>query len=444
MKRTYLVAAALVAVAAVGYAQLTGLGKPAPSSTFNTPAGKAFLETYQALTDNYLKPVSNDKLMVGALSGMLDSLNDPFTYYLTPDYKSQMDSTAQGSFFGVGATLNPANNDGTGAKVESTFKGSPAAKAGLQAGDVILKVDGKDVTKLTLTDAVKLIRGPKGSTVTLLVSRAGLPVTLKVIRDKITVASVSTELLPGKIGYVALADFLNETNVDRMKTALAGFEKQGVKGLVLDLRDNGGGYVDQAERIADLFLSKGDVFITRDRSKAVHVEFKASPSSTDYKGPLVVLANHYSASAAEIVTAALRDNGRAKVVGETTYGKGVANIPTPLANGGQVNVAFEEWLTPKRDSILKKGITPDYVVPDGRYPAALTVQGTGAPANAKVTVTVNGKPVSVKADQNGHFSYQAPAPVDPNSDTSSVKQGSANVDLKKDTQLVKALGLLGQ
>ena len=440
MKRTYIAAAVIVAVAAVGYAQLRDLSK-SQTAAFTSPSGKAFLETYQALSENYLKPISTDKLMVGALSGMLDSLSDPFTYYLTPDYKSQVDDTIQGDFFGVGATLLPANKDGTGAKVDSTFRGSPAAKAGLLAGDVILSVDGKKVNSLALTDAVKLIRGPKGTTVTLAVSRSGLPVTLKAVRDKITVASVSTSVLPGKIGYLALADFLNSSNLDRLRSAINDFEKQGVKGLVFDLRDNGGGLVDQATAVADLFLSKGDVFITRDRSKAVHVEATASPSGQDYRGPLVVLVNHYSASAAEIVTAALHDNGRAKVVGETTYGKGVANIPTPLANGGQVNVAFEEWLTPKRVSILKKGITPDIVVADGRFPPLLTVEGAGAGKNASVTITVKGKPVTVQADANGHFSYQATAAPDP-ANASAVKQGAASVDLNKDTQLVKALSVL--
>lgn len=211
-----------------------------------------------------------------------------------------------------------------------------------------------------------------------------------------------------------------------------------IKALVLDLRNNPGGLVSQAEGVADTFLEKGDIFITRDNTKKIKVDYSARPQSSDFKLPMVVLVNGSSASASEIVAAALQELGRAKVVGEKTFGKGVANIPTPLSNDGQLNVANKEWLTPKRNSLYKRGVTPDVVVQDSRYANVLALEGIGAKPGTTLEMKVNGKTIKMTADKSGKFTYQDTPPRTKNSSI----QGEAVVTLENDAQLKKALELL--
>jgi carboxyl-terminal processing protease len=438
MRRAVLTIGALALAAAVGVTQYRD-ASAASDSAFSSPTGKAFLETYNALRQDYLKDVKPDTLLQGAIAGMVGSLKDEFTYYLSPTLQGDRDEEINGEFFGVGATLVPANGDGTGARVDSVFRDSPAARAGVQAGDVVIKVNGKAVSEQALNDIVKQIRGPKGTTATLVVVRGGTEMTLKPVRDRITLVSVSTTILPGNVGYVALADFLNKSNIDGLKKALANFANKKVSGVVLDLRDNGGGFVSQAVEVTDAFLAKGDIFITRGKDKKVSVESRAAAQASDYKGPLVVLVNEYSASASEIVAASLHDNGRAKVVGETTIGKGVANSTTRLANGGQVYVATEEWLRPDGQSLLRKGLKPDYAVDDTRYEDLMAITGVNAKPGANVKITVDGKTVTAKADAEGRFTYQD----EPKLVKSSDRQGQAVVTLSEDAQLRKALQVLG-
>jgi carboxyl-terminal processing protease len=439
MKRRFLIlGAGAVLLGAVGFAQLrTALD--ARNEIFNSPSGKALLETYTALRMKYLKDVPSDTLLKGAVAGMVDSLQDEFTYYLEPDTSATQAEDLQGEFFGIGVGIVPAYRDGNGTRIETVFSGSPAAGAGLQPGDVIEKVNGEDVTKISLDRAVRKIRGPKDTVVKLTVRRGAGTLEISITRKKIDKINVSSTILPGNIGYVALSDFANWKVVDQLQAALKDFKAKNVRGVVFDLRNNPGGLVDQAEGVADSFLQKGDVFITRDRSQKAKVEYSAQPNATDYTGPLVVLVNESSASASEIVSAAIQENGRGKVVGEKTFGKGVANIPTKLSNGAQVNIAFEEWLTPKRNSIYKKGVTPDVIVEDTRYPKLLTLEGLNAQPGSQIEVKVNGKSLKLKADAQGRFTYQD----DPTRVQTSNRQGTALVNLESDAQLRKALELLG-
>jgi carboxyl-terminal processing protease len=304
---------------------------------------------------------------------------------------------------------------------------------------VILKVNGEDITKLALDSAVRKIRGPRGTTVKLSVLRGVNRLEFSMNRDLIQKINVSRAILPGNVGYVRISDFMNQNVTKQLLAVLKGFKDQNVRGVVLDLRDNPGGLVTQAEGVADSFLDKGDVFITRDKSQKVQVEFKAKPSSGEYLGPLVVMVNSGSASASEIVAASFQENGRAKVVGEQTYGKGVANIPTKLANGAQINISFQEWLTPKRNSILKKGVTPDFKVNDSRFPSTLALEGLGAKPGSEIEMKVNGKTVKLKADVQGRFRFQDESPRVRTSNS----QGGALVDASKDGELKKALEVLG-
>ena len=440
MKREYLIGAVVgvVAAGAIGAAQLRGVSAPNGDAIWQSPNGKAFLETYGALKNEYLRPVNDAKLLEGALSGMLVALDDEFTYYIPPAQANTGREDLNGEFFGIGIGILPANKNGTGVQVETVYSGSPAAEAGLVSGDIILKAGDKELGGLALDEAVRYIRGPSGTQVKLLVFRNGARLTLTATRRKITKVNVETTVLPGQIGYVAISDFANWKLADQLQTALATMRKRGVKGLVLDLRGNPGGLVAEAQAVADAFLSKGDVYITRDRNKVVKVEFAANPDPLDFTAPLVVLVNSSSASASEIVTAALQDNGRAKIVGEKTYGKGVANLPEKLSNDAQLNVTVIEWLTPKRNSIFNKGITPDYPVADTRFEKLLAFEGVNAKPGTQLEVKVNGQVLKLTADKEGRFQYQQ----SPTRQKSSATQGQATVDLGKDAQLRKALELL--
>ncbi|MFN3266085.1 MAG: S41 family peptidase [Deinococcales bacterium] len=406
-------------------------------SDLNSPNGQAFLEALDLLERQHLTPVNRDKLLEGAISGMLYALNDEFTYYIPPAEATTGREDLQGEFFGIGVGISPANKDGTGVLVETVYRGSPAAQAGLQANDVILSANGKDISKLPLDQAVRLIRGPNGSTVKLVILRNGSKITLTAIRAKITKVNVESTVLPNRIGYVAISDFANQKVTEQLQAQLKSMSGK-IKALVLDLRNNPGGLVSQAEGVADTFLEKGDIFITRDNTKQIKVDYSARPQGTDFKLPMVVLVNGSSASASEIVAAALQELGRAKVVGEKTFGKGVANIPTPLSNDGQLNVANKEWLTPKRNSLYKRGVTPDVMVQDSRYANVLALEGIGAKPGSTLELKVNGKLIKLTADKTGKFTYQDTPPRTKNSSV----QGEAVVTLENDAQLKKALELL--
>ncbi len=438
MKNRFLIFGA-VALALCGVTAAVTLAANPRDEALNTPSGKAFLETYQALRERYLHSTDPDKLMQGALTGMLYALDDEFTFYIPPTETSTNNENLTGGFFGIGLGLTPATKDGLGVQVETVFNGQPAAKAGMQAGDLIIAVNGEDVTKLPLDQAVRKIRGPRGSTVKVTIARGVTRLNLSMIREKIVVVNVNAAVLPGNIGYISISDFLNQKVTEQLQAAVASLKAKGVKGMILDLRNNPGGLVSMAEGVADTFLAKGDVFVTRDNTKKVNVEFQASAQQSDYLGPLVVLVNGSSASASEIVSSSLQENGRAKVVGEKTYGKGVANAPIALSNGGQVNVSFEEWLTPKRNSINKRGVTPDFLVSDTRYPKLLTLQGINAAPGTNIEVKVNGKTLKLKADKTGQFTYQD----EPTRVKTTGQQGEAIVNVANDAQVRKALSLLG-
>ncbi|BDG26093.1 peptidase S41 [Thermus thermophilus] len=434
MKRRAWFMVGLGALLALVYAQLP---RPQAETFLQNPNGQALLEVYQRIQQDYLEPLSKeklDKLLEGAIGGMVQALEDPFTSYSPPQRSTLRQEDLRGEFFGIGATLSAANPDGTGAKIEGVMKGLPAQRAGLRAGDVILEVDGEDVTKLPLLDIVAKIRGREGTKVTLKVRREGVPAPLvfELVRERVEIISVSTAKV-GDVGYVALETFANFKVEDQLKQAIEELKAQGVKKLIFDLRDNGGGLLDQGCAVASAFLKEGPIVYTR--TKNLTRVWCEATGQTLWDGPMVVLVNGNSASASEIVAGALQDYGRAKVIGEKTFGKGVGQTPYTLANGGELTLVTFEWLTPKRRSINKEGITPDIVVKDTRFPTPFSLQGAGAPPGAEVAVTLNGKTVKVKADAEGKFSYaepqrQRPLPED---------RGQAVLDLENDAILKRAL-----
>ncbi|BFH75602.1 S41 family peptidase [Thermus thermophilus] len=434
MKRRAWFIVGLGALLALVYAQLP---RPQAETFLQNPNGQALLEVYQRIQQDYLEPLSKeklDKLLEGAIGGMVQALEDPFTSYSPPQRSTLRQEDLRGEFFGIGATLSAANPDGTGAKIEGVMKGLPAQRAGLRAGDVILEVDGEDVTKLPLLDIVAKIRGREGTKVTLKVRREGVPAPLvfELVRERVEIISVSTAKV-GDVGYVALETFANFKVEDQLKRAIEELKAQGVKKLIFDLRDNGGGLLDQGCAVASAFLKEGPIVYTR--TKNLTRVWCEATGRTLWDGPMVVLVNGNSASASEIVAGALQDYGRAKIIGEKTFGKGVGQTPYTLANGGELTLVTFEWLTPKRRSINKEGITPDIVVKDTRFPTPFSLQGAGAPPGAEIAVTLNGKTVKVKADAEGKFSYaepqrQRPLPED---------RGQAVLDLENDAILKRAL-----
>ena len=432
-KRAWFFLAAGVLLALV-YAQLS---RPQAEALLQNPNGQALIEVFQRIQQDYLQPLSREelnKVLEGGIGGMVGALKDPFTSYSPPQRASLRQEDLRGEFFGIGATLAPVNPDGTGARVEGVMKGLPAQRAGIKAGDVILEVDGQDVTGLPLAEIVAKIRGREGTKVTLTVRREGVgaPLKFELVRERVEIISVTQGLI-GDVGYVGLETFANFKVEDQLRQALEDLKRKGAKKLILDLRDNGGGLLDQGCAVASDFLKEGPIVYTRTRSLTrVYCEASGRPLWT---GPMVVLVNGNSASASEIVAGALQDSGRAKIIGERTFGKGVGQTPYTLANGGELTLVTFEWLTPKKRAINKEGLKPDIEVKDTRFPTPFSFQGAGVPAEAEVTVTVNGKTVKVKADSEGKFTYAEPQKSRPLPED----RGQAVLDLENDAILKRAL-----
>jgi carboxyl-terminal processing protease len=339
-------------------------GTPSNLTTLFAPFWAAWNIVHQDYVD---QPVNDTTLMQGAISGMMSSLGDAHTLYLSPQNYTDANSQLAGNYAGIGAYV-----DTTGKLLTITkpIPGSPAEKAGLQAGDQVIKVDGQDVTALIPETVRQKVLGPEGSTVTLTIQRPGQTASfdVKITRATIVVPSVTSKMLANNIAYIQIATFGDTTSSDFHKQ-LAALMAQNPKGLIMDLRDNGGGYLDTAIAVASEFIPSG-VIVSEKSGDGKITPHDATPGglATDKSLPMIVLVNAYSASASEIVSGALQDTGRAKLLGVTTYGKGTVQLWIPLASDksssqGAVAVTIARWLTPKGNTIDKKGLTPDIVVP---------------------------------------------------------------------------------
>jgi carboxyl-terminal processing protease len=346
-----------------------------------TPAGadgqfQAFWDTYHTITDRYAGgPVSQDTLVGGAIKGMIGSLDDPYSEYLTADQYRQNLQGISGQFEGIGADIATSDMTGSAActtlsaacrlVVTKPLEGSPAERAGLLPGDVVLSVDGASVDGLSVDDARSKIRGPKGSVVTLSVERGtGAPMTFRIMRDIVQTPEVSTRTLAGgKVGYIKLASF-SDVAADKVVDALRADHIADRNLLILDLRGNPGGYVTAARKVASQFIYSGVLFWEEDaKGNLTPTESLGDGVATDPSIRLVVLIDHGSASASEIVAGALQERGRASLIGETSYGKGTVQQWQELTgNGGAFKLTVARWLTPNGHSIHQKGLTPDIPV----------------------------------------------------------------------------------
>jgi carboxyl-terminal processing protease len=434
MKRKWLLGTgvALALSAIVVYGQLS---RDFTDEFLSSAAGQAFMQAYGAVKSGYLNDdVDDQQIIEGAINGMLTALEDPFTRYEDPESTKQSREHMSGSFEGIGATLEAINTEtGEGVRVVNVYRDGPADKAGVKAGDVFQAVDSTDVSAYTTSEVVSLVRGPKGTTVniTMLRSSGETQETLdfSIQRDTITILDVESTMLPNNVGYLHLISFANEKLYDQLVTEIEELKAQGATSLVLDLRNNGGGLLQQGVLVADTFLNTGDIVFTRARGVTQRI---ASADENWVDMPMVVLVNHNSASASEIVAGALQENGRAKVIGEKTYGKGVAQNVIPLSDGGQLLLVAFEWLTPKRNSIQEEGITPDIYAEDTATPRVVAGEGFGAAQGKEIEIVIDGQVVAKgTADENGEFNFVGAIPERQRGGA----PGDAVVDLETDNAL---------
>ena len=302
------------------------------------------------------------KITYGAISGMVNSLGDTgHSRFLTPEMVKQETNQNRGRLEGIGAEVQMKNNR---LVIVAPMDGSPAQKAGLNPGEIILKVNGEDVSDLSLEEAVARILGPPGTQVTLTVLNpgTGLSRNVSIVRARISLHNVIWQLLPGtQVAQVRISSFSNGITADLHK-ALEKIGEEGGTSLILDLRNNPGGLLDEAVGTVSQFLREGDVVLEKDSVGRV-TPVRVKPGGRAYDFPLVVLVNGGTASAAEIVAGALQDSGRAKIVGEKTFGTGTVLEKFALSDGSALLLAVQEWLTPKGKTIWHRGILPDRTIP---------------------------------------------------------------------------------
>ena len=323
---------------------------------------KRFSQVMDLVENHYVKPVTRNELIDGAIVGMLQQL-DPHSSFLSKDEFKEMQVSTSGEFGGIGIEISMENGRLT---VISPIDDTPADKAGIKAGDVILEIEGESTQDMTLVDAVQKIRGPKGKAVslTLIHKDQQKPFKVKVVRDTIPIISVkSNEVEPGYL-YIRLTRF-NENTTAELKQALTDYQKGGkqLKGTILDLRNNPGGLLEQAVNVSDVFLPSGQIVSIKGKNQEQEKVFTAKGDGADMASPLVVLINAGSASASEIVAGALKDHKRALLVGEKTFGKGSVQTVIPLADGSGIKLTTALYYTPNGRSIQAEGIEPDFEVP---------------------------------------------------------------------------------
>jgi carboxyl-terminal processing protease len=322
---------------------------------------KIFSDILDIIEKNYVDPVDSQNLIRGAIQGMLTSL-DPHSSFLLPDAYKELQIDTEGEFSGIGIVITLQDNFLT---VISPIEGSPAYEAGLKAGDRIIKVDGESTSEMKLWEAVKKMRGKKGTTVVITIAREGSaePQDFTIRRDVIPLESVRGYTLKPGYAYLRITNFRNNTYDDALD-ALKKVESEGppVKGLVFDLRDNPGGLLEQAVEIADIFLQQGEIVSIKGRAGAHSKIYSAQPDTTKREYPIVLLINEGSASASEIVAGALQDHGRALILGTTSFGKGSVQAVERLRDGSGLKLTIARYYTPKGHTIQAEGITPDIVV----------------------------------------------------------------------------------
>lgn len=319
---------------------------------------------WRLLLTHYIHPedLKVESMLYGAVSGMVQSIDDPYSMFMTPSENKEFHDSLNGTLQGIGAELTV--RDGF-IVIVAPIKGSPASRAGLLPEDMILAVDGEEIKGQTLQQVVRKIRGTKGTEVKLTIQREGkwIPQEISILRDEINIPSVEHELKEtnsGSIGYIAINQFAEHTNKE-VELALKNLKEEEPKGIILDVRFNGGGYLDRAVNLASMFLRQGKVVSVARREGEPEAHYVSGrPIDTDT--PLVILINQGSASASEILAGALQDHKRATVIGETSFGKGTVQEIFEMPGGSSLRVTVAKWLTPNGKDLSKEGVEPDIEV----------------------------------------------------------------------------------
>lgn len=335
-----------------GYTARTGLPAQLDYSSVD--------ELYSEIRKNYNGNLDQDALLDGLKHGLANAVGDPYTEYFTPKEAEAFNSDLEGiSLTGIGAQLD--KNDAGGIVVIAPIEGSPAAAAGIRSRDLIVSIDSQPTQGMSVNEAVRKIRGNKGTKVTLGVQRGTEQLSFTIVRDVITVPTATAKMLDDGIGYIQISQFSSDT-YDLVVKGARDLISKGANKFVVDLRDNPGGEVDSAQNISSLWLQNNDIVMQAKRGNKVVETYRATDSNILQRKPTAVLINGGSASAAEITALALRDHGAATLIGEKSYGKGVMQTIIPLSDGGQLKVTMSKWYSPKGTNIHKKGITPDQTV----------------------------------------------------------------------------------
>ncbi len=359
--RKSLTVLALAAAVALGLLLGRGMDLVSAESDNTYQRLKLLTEALDIIQTKYVDSPDNEKLVYGAIKGMVSSL-DPHSSFLTPEEFKELQVETSGKFSGIGIEITVRDGILT---VVSPIEDTPAFKAGLKAGDKIIKVDGKLTKQMSLMDAVKQIRGRKGTKVILTILRKDAKelIDFPIVRDVIPIVSVKSKMLDENYGYIRVTTFQSRTAAD-IKEALAELNPSDspLKGLVLDLRNNPGGLLSEAVDVADIWISEGLIVYTEGRVANQNMKFYARPEKKEDGYPVVVLVNQGSASASEIVAGALKDHGRAVVMGTKTFGKGSVQTIIPFGDESGMRLTTARYYTPSGSSIQAKGIVPDVVV----------------------------------------------------------------------------------
>ncbi len=357
----------MVAPILPGSAIVVSAKYPLPPAPDAPPVGleekfELFWETWGVLERIFYGEIPDaEQVTYGAINGVIRTLGDEHTVFIDPQHAAILKSDTSGSFEGIGTTVRMDSNGFL--IVIHPFEGQPAAKAGLKPGDIILQVDDTPITNMNILEAISLIRGPVDSTVRLLVQREGEPepFEVSVVRQKIDIPIIEAKIVEDtEIAYIRLTDF-NIQATDKLKEALKETLKEKPKGLVFDLRNNRGGYLHIAVEVASQFIDEGTILVERDK-EGEETKFDAQPGGLALDIPMVVLVNGGTASASEIVAGAIRDKGRAILIGQETFGKGSVQLPHTLSDGSELRITIAHWFTPNGTELQGQGLIPDIEV----------------------------------------------------------------------------------
>ncbi|WOO35103.1 S41 family peptidase [Anaerocolumna sp. AGMB13020] len=319
------------------------------------------IDKLEGLIDKYyMEKVDKNTMAEGIYKGLLQSLDDPYSVYYTKEEYTALMESSSGVYYGIGATVSSDVKTGV-LSIVKPFVGGPAYEAGLLPGDVLYKVNEEEVTGKDITEVVGKIKGEEGTTVNVTIVREGEadPIEFTITRRKVEVPTIEYEMLANKIGYISISEF-DEVTAEQFRQALADLEKQGQKGLVIDIRNNPGGLLDTVVDMLDRMLPSGMIVYTEDKY-GNRDEYK-SDSKEEFKKPLAVLINGNSASASEIFAGAIQDYEKGTIVGTTSFGKGIVQSILPLTDGTAIKVTVSKYYTPKGRNIHKIGISPDVTV----------------------------------------------------------------------------------